>query len=149
MPPARKAGPVKKYSFRQRERETLPRSEQIRVSPLEKKRQEMERLEIPSYIISLIDRFIIDVRSILDFHFTFFFSFSFFSFTLTRTAANYPSILGSTMKQRQCEYRCYHVAIIYRSIYRSTLPTLPTRVYGASDGNNDCSRKKIENIFIL
>lgn len=149
MPPARKAGPVKKYSFRQRERETLPRSEQIRVSPLEKKRQGMERLEIPSYIISLIDRFIIDVRSILDFHFTFFFSFSFFSFTLTRTAANYPSILGSTMKQRQCEYRCYHVAIIYRSIYRSTLPTLPTRVYGASDGNNDCSRKKIENIFIL
>lgn len=147
MPPARKAGPVKKYSFRQRERETLPRSEQIRVSLLEKKRQGMERLEIPSYIISLIDRFIIDVRSILDFHFTFFFSFSFFSFTLTRTAE--LSFYPSTMKQRQCEYRCYHVAIIYRSIYRSTLPTLPTRVYGASDGNNDCSRKKIENIFIL
>lgn len=79
MPPARKAGPVKKYSFRQRERETLPRSEQIRVSPLEKKRQGMERLEIPSYIISLIDRFIIDDRfsiSILHFSSLFLFSLS-------------------------------------------------------------------------
>lgn len=102
MPPARKAGPVKKYSFRQRKRETLPRSEQIRVSPLEKKRQGMERLEIPSYIISLIDRFIIDVRSILDFHFTFFFSFSFFSFTLTRTAelSFYPRFYNETETMR-------------------------------------------------
>lgn len=61
---------------------------------------------------------------------------------------NYP-ILGSTMKRRQCEYRCYHVAYYLSLDLSYNLANSAYAMELVGDGNADCSRRKMENIFIL
>lgn len=129
--------PVKKYSFRQRDTSAIRTNSNFLSLERERENGTMSF----HYIISPIDRFIIDVQSI---PVPFFFSFSFFFVERW----NYP-ILGSTMKRRQCEYRCYHVAYYLSLDLSYNLANSAYAMELVGDGNADCSRRKMENIFIL